>query len=89
MTNNKQSSLEFLSFIKSWKMKTMNSNKPITAFFNTMAVMYLLFVFYSWSWNPKDWGEVGRLCYVMFSPIFSLVVYSIVLEKQNKTSEKQ
>jgi hypothetical protein len=64
------------------------TTKPLIAFFNTMVFFYLLIVFYHWDWNPKNWGEVSRLAYVLLAPIISLAVYAATSEMQEKNNEK-
>jgi len=64
-----------------------NNKKPLIAFFNTMVFFYLLIVFYHCDWNPKNWGEVTRLAYVMLAPVISLGVYGYTVENQEKNSE--
>ena len=65
-----------------------NNKKPLTAFFNSMVFFYLLIVFYHWDWNPKNWGEVSRLAYVMLAPVISLAVYGYTSEMQEKNNEQ-
>ena len=65
-----------------------NSKKPLTAFFNSMIFFYLLTVFYQLNWNPKNWGEVSRLAYVLLAPIISLGVYGYTSEMQEKNNEQ-
>jgi len=67
----------------------MKNTKPLTAFFNAMVFFYLLVVFYQWDWNPKNWGEISRLAYVMFAPVISLAVYGYTTENQEKNNKQQ
>jgi hypothetical protein len=65
-----------------------NNKKPLTAFFNSMIFFYLLIVFYQLNWDPKNWGEVSRLAYVLLAPIISLGVYGYTSEMQEKNNEQ-
>jgi hypothetical protein len=53
-------------------------NKPIIAAILTMVALYLLVCFAAWELNPKNWVLEARILYAMFSPILSLISFSIV-----------
>ena len=56
----------------------MSNNKAIIAAILTMVVVYLLISFAVWELNAKHWDAAARVMYVMFAPIFSVLVYSSI-----------
>ena len=54
----------------------MSNNKAIIAAILTMVLGYLLISFAAWELNAKYWKPEARVMYVMFAPIFSVLVYS-------------
>ena len=55
-------------------------NKPIIAAILTMVVLYLLISFAAWELNAKNWVLEARVLYAIFSPILSLMSFSIVYQ---------
>jgi hypothetical protein len=55
-------------------------NKPIIAAILTMVVLYLLISFAAWELNAKNWVLEARILYAIFSPILSLMSFSIVYQ---------
>jgi hypothetical protein len=55
-------------------------NKPIIAAILTMVVLYLLISFAAWELNAKNWVLEARVLYAIFSPIISLMSFSIVYQ---------
>ena len=62
----------------------MSNNKPIIAAILTMVVGYLLISFAVWELNAKHWNPAARVMYVMFAPIFSVLVYSGIKIENNE-----
>ena len=55
-------------------------NKPIIAAILTMVVLYLLISFAAWELNAKNWVLEVRVSYAIFSPILSLMSFSMVYQ---------
>jgi hypothetical protein len=54
----------------------MSRNKPLISAILTMVLFYLLFSFVRWDLNAKHWSIEARTMYALFSPIFSIWIYS-------------
>jgi hypothetical protein len=54
----------------------MKENKPLIAAILTMVAIYLLVSFAVWDLNAKNWEMGVRVMYSLWSPIFSVLIYS-------------
>jgi hypothetical protein len=54
----------------------MKTTKPILGAIATMIVFYLLIAFVLWDINAYNWNIGARALYAIWSPIFSVLVYS-------------
>jgi hypothetical protein len=54
----------------------MGKNKPILGAITTMIVFYLLIAFVLLDINAYNWNINARAIYALWSPIFSVLVYS-------------
>lgn len=60
-----------------------NTKYAIVSFLASIIYCYLMISFYNMSFNPVDFGEGGRLGFILISPLFGLLVssYFLIVEK--------